>query len=122
MSEFNKLLSEAFAGLAPYDHSPSRAELKASLEAFRSRDRTLRRMLWFAVAFMTGVSGVGGALFFSAEGGEVRPLVLGATLFLFAMFAISWAKLFLFLSQQHLTVMRELKFIQLHLVPSEDAE
>lgn len=56
MTEFNEILKEAFAGLDPYDPSPARADLEASLAKFARRDRTLRLMLWFAVVFMGVVS------------------------------------------------------------------
>ena len=120
MSELNKLLAEAFAGLEPIDPSPSRADVQRSLHAFKERDRILRWMLWFAVLFMTGVCVAGGALFYGAEAEDVRTQILGAVLFLFGMTAISWAKMVLFQSQQHFTVLRELKLIQLRLLDAED--
>ncbi len=113
MNEFKEMLKEAFVGEEPYDPSPGREALLASLRKLEGRDRTLRWMMWFAVTFMMAVAVWAGWSFFQAEESDVRELVLYATLFAFACQGIGWAKMFLFTTQKDLSVLKELKRVQM---------
>ena len=116
MNQFQEMLKEAFMGEEPFDPSPGREALEASIAKFEGRDRTLRIMLWFNVALMTGVCVWAVRGFFLADEGATRDLVLYATVFLFGSQAIGWAKMFLFTTQQSLSLRKELKRAQLTLL------
>lgn len=121
MSEFTEMIKEAFLGEEPYDPSPGRAELEASIRRFEARDRTLRFMMWFAVTFMTVVCVWAAWSFFAAAPEtSTKKLILYAVLFLWGSEGIGWSKMFLFSTQKSLGVMKELKRVQLML--SERAE
>ncbi len=117
MSQFQEMLKEAFLGAEPFDPSPGREALEASIRKFEQRDRTLRRMLWFAVLFMSVLCYWAGWRLLTAEPEvSTKSLIVYATLFLFATQAIGWAKLFLFSTQQSLSLQKELKRTQLFLL------
>ena len=67
MNQFQEMLKEAFMGEEPFDASPGRAALEASIRKFEQRDRTLRYMIWFAVIFMSAVCGWAAWSFFSSD-------------------------------------------------------
>lgn len=121
MSEFTEIIKEAFLGEEPYDPRPGRAQLEESIRKFEARERTLRYLLWFAVTFMTAVSiGSAWAFLTSEPDTSTKRLILYGVLFLFACQSIGWSKMFLFSSQKALSVMKELKRIQLMLAGSRD--
>lgn len=113
MNQFQEMLKEAFMGEEPFDASPGRAALEASIRKFEQRDRTLRYMIWFAVIFMSAVCGWAAWSFFSSDDASAKSLILYATLFLFASQAIGWAKMFLFSTQQSFSLQKELRRAQL---------
>ena len=116
MNEFKEMLKEAFLGEQPYDPTPGREVLLSSLRQLEARERTLRWMLWFAVGFMSLVAFGAGWFFWKAtEDTSVKDLILLATSFLFACQAIGWAKMFLFTTQKDLSVLKELKRVQMML-------
>ena len=119
MNEFKKMLEEAFLGEEPYDLHPSRAELESALRKFEQRDRTMRRMLWFAVVFMAAVAVASAWTFLEAGADDAKRLIFCATLFLWANVGVGWAKMFLFQTQQHLTVLKELKRVHLAVLEEE---
>lgn len=121
MNEFQSMLKEAFAGEEPYDLYPGRDELERALRGFERRERTLRWMLWFAVAFMSAVSVLSVWRFWIAEpGSDPKNMILWATLFLFASNGIGWSKLFLFQSQQHWSAMKDLKRLHLEILGRDE--
>jgi len=123
MNDFTELLKEAFVGEEPYDPHPARADVQAALHRFESRDRTLRYMMWFAVAFMTAVAAWSAWRFFaSGDEATTRELILYAALFLWANVGVGWAKMFLFTTQKHLSILKELKRVQLLILDAQEAE
>lgn len=120
MNEFQSMLKEAFAGEEPYDLYPGRDELENALRGFERREKVLRWMLWFSVVFMSAVCVLSVWRFWSIESGaDPKSMILWATLFLFASNAIGWSKIFLFLSQQHWSAMKDLKRLHLELLGRE---
>ena len=114
MNEFKEMIKEAFLGEEPYDPSSGQEDLQAAIRSYESRDRTLRLMMWFAATFMSVVAAWAAWSFF-ATGPETstKKLILYATAFLFASQGVGWAKMFLFSAQKDLSVLKELKRIQL---------
>ncbi len=114
MNEFTEMIKEAFVGEAPYDPSPGREALQTSIRRFERRDRTLRFMMWFAVTFMSVVAVWSGWSFWKSGPEEsTKMLILYATVFLWASYGIGWAKMFLFSMQKNLSMLKELKRVQL---------
>ena len=56
MNEFTEMIKEAFVGAEPYDPSPGREALRASILKFERRDRVVRLLSWFMVTFMSVVA------------------------------------------------------------------
>jgi len=116
MNDFTELLKEAFVGEEPYDSHPAREELEASLRTYERRERTLRYMLWLAVAFMSCVAYYSAWKFLTSdEEASTKQLILYAVLFLWSSTCIGWAKMFLLNTQKHLSILKELKRVQLAL-------
>ena len=114
MNQFQEMMKEAFLGEEPFDASPGREALEASIRKFEQRDRVLRLMVWFGVTFMTGVCVWAAWSFLGAEpDASSRSLILYATVFLFAGQAVGWSKMFLFSTQQSFSLQKELKRAQL---------
>ena len=117
MNEFKEMIKEAFLGEEPYDPSPGRAAIEESIHKFERRDRTMRFLMWFVVAFW-GLIGTWAAWsFWHADSAtSTKMLLLYTAAFLFAAQAIGWAKMFLFSIQKDLSVLKELKRVQLTLL------
>lgn len=116
MNDFTEMLKEAFVGEEPYDPSPARADLESAMRRFERRDRTLRYLLWFAVAFMTAVLAWAAWSFWRAGSeASTRELLLYAVLFLWGSQGVGWAKMLLLTTQKHLSILKELKRVQLAL-------
>ena len=114
MSDFTEMIKEAFVGEEPYDPTPGRAAIEESIRKFERRDRTLRFLMWFVVTFMVAVGIWAAWQFWHADAGEsTKMLLLYAVAFLFAGQAVGWAKMFLFSMQKDLSVLKELKRLQL---------
>ena len=116
MNEFTEMLKEAFLGEEPYDPAPERAAMEQALRSLEARERMLRYMMWFAAVFMTGLCVWSAWSFFTAGvEASTKALVLYATTFLFASQGVGWAKMFLFTTQKHFQMLKELKRVQLAL-------
>lgn len=123
MNEFKALLREAFLGEEPFDPAPGRAALLASARSLEDRERVLRRLMWLAVTLMTAVAAWGAWSFFTAgDGASVKRLVLAATAFLFGVQGVGTLKMSLFSLQKDLSVLKELKRVQLMLLERAGAE
>ncbi len=120
MNEFTEMIKEAFVGDEPFDPSPGREALQASVDKFERRDRVVRFMSWFAVAFMGAVAFWAGWSFWKSE--STKMLILYATIFLWAMIGIGWAKMFLFQMQSSIALMKEIKRSQLMWVGRDPSE
>ena len=121
MNEFTRMIQEAFVGAEPFDPSPGREALRASLEQFERRDRVVRVLSWFMVTAMSvfAVWGIWGFWTTPPEAGT-KPLLAYATLVLFGVHGIGFAKMFLFNTQKHLSILKELKRVQLALALQDE--
>jgi len=117
MSEFKEMIKEAFLGEEPYDPSPGRAVIEEAIRKFERRDRTLRFLMWFVIAFWVAM-GIWAAWSFWRADSETstKMLLLYTAAFLFAAQAVGWAKMFLFSIQKDLSVLKELKRVPLTLL------
>lgn len=110
-NEFTEMIKEAFVGEEPYESSPGREALLASIRSFEARDRTMRLLVWFVVTFMAALAAWAGWKFASES--STKMLILYATVFLWGMQGVGWAKMFLFSTQKSLSMLKELKRVQL---------
>ena len=117
MNEFTSMIREAFLGEEPFDANPGRQAIQLAIEKFERRDRVIRLLSWFCVAFMGGVALWAGLSFWKAdETTSPKQLILYATLFLCAFGGVGFGKLMLFSLQANFAVMRELKRTHLALL------
>lgn len=114
MNEFKEMIKEAFLGEEVFDASPGRAALEASVEKYDRRERVARFMAWFTVSFMSIVF-LWAAWSFWQAGSEAstKQLILYASVALWGMIGIGSGKLFLLHMQTHISLMKELKRMQL---------
>jgi hypothetical protein len=120
MSEFSEMIREAFVGEEPYDPSPGRAALEASIRKYERRHRTVRLLSWFMVTAMSVLFFFAGWKFLSAgEDASTKELVLWATLFLWGNAGVAFGKMYLFTTLSDIGLMKELKRTQLMLVDDE---
>jgi len=121
MSEFGDILKEAMLGDEPFREAPGREALEDSVKKFERRIKTIRFMAVFAVCFMTLVM-LGGLipLLRATDGTSGKSLALYVILFLFGSMGISFGKLWFAMMLNHITVIKELKVIQLRLLMPQD--
>lgn len=114
MSEFKELLKEAFAGAEPFDEHPGQDDLRQAVSRFEQRDLIVRILGWTAVTLATAAVVWSVYAFFTApDDASARTLLVPAVVFIWGMSAIGWMKGFIFIMQNHLASMKELKRIQL---------
>lgn len=120
MSEFKDMLKEAFRDDAPFDPSPGRAVLDASVQKFERRMRTVRWMAFFAVTFMSVVMVAGLWLLLDAsDDASARTVVLYGALFVWGYVGIGFAKGWFAIMHNHIGTMKELKRVQMMLLERE---
>ena len=113
MSEFSEMMKEAFLGLEKFDSLPGKADLQKSIDKFDRRERTLRRLAWTAVTFMTALLvGVLVSWLRAGDDTTVRVQIAHLALFLFALTSIGMMKLWLIIMQYHFTGLKEMKRTQ----------
>jgi hypothetical protein len=114
MSEFAEILKEAFVGEAPFDPHPGEEVLRASIDKFDRRLRTVRFMTWFAVGFMGAAMALAVVMFLRAPpDASAKVLTAWAGLFLWAMAGIGFAKHWFAMMQNDIGLRKELKRTQL---------
>jgi hypothetical protein len=117
MSEFYEMLKEAIVGAEPYRPDEGRAALEASVRKFEARLRTVRFMAIFAVSFAT-VAWIAGLVLLVRADDSVSPreLLLYAGLAVFGFAIVGFAKMWFANMMNHLTVMKELKAVELRVL------
>jgi len=85
---------------------------------FDRRMRTVQVMVWFAVTFMGAASIFAGVPFFRTRGEGRSAMALYALLFLWTQSVVGFAKMWLFLMQNHIRTMKELKRVQMMMLES----
>jgi len=120
MSEFQDMLKEALIGDEPFQEHQNEAHLQEAVKRYDRRMKTVRFMTWFPVGFMTVL--VVGCLwrFAVTDPSEVKELLVYALLFVFAMTAIGWSKLFLMMMHNHVESQKELVRVQMLLLALHD--
>jgi hypothetical protein len=114
MNEFSQMIKEAFAGEEPYRTDLGRQALEESIRRFERRDRAVRLMSWFAVAFMSAVTIWAVVAFVRApQDASLKELLVYAAAFLWSMMGVGWMKMFLALMQNDIGIRKELKRVQL---------
>jgi len=117
MSEISNLLKEALHGedevLEPERH---RETLQASVRKFDARMKTIRNFAWFAVGALGGF-GIYSLckLLWADDATSPRILITWAALFLFSMSGVGTVKFWLFLTQNNVSIQKELKRLQMRL-------
>ena len=120
MNQFSEMIKEAFMGEEPYDPSPGRVALEEAIKKFESRDRVVRFMAWFAVAFMSAVMFWSIWMLWKADSEtETKMLIVYAVVFLWSSAGVGFGKMFLFSLQSNLSIMKELKRVQLALLDTQ---
>ncbi len=114
MSEFGDLLKEALTGAETVPTERSQQALRAALETFDRRNRTIRWMATIGVGFMSLLA-IWSAWSFvdAADDATLKELLGYAVLFLSGMSAIGMIKMWFATMLFHLAVMKELKRMQL---------
>jgi hypothetical protein len=122
MKEFGEMLKEAFVGEEPFDPSPGRALLEASIDKFDRRMRTVRYMSWFGVVFMGAVMFYAVYSFFDAPPeAETKKLILWASLFLWSNIGVGMLKFFLMMMINDIGLRKELKRTQLMILEGRES-
>lgn len=117
MSEFADLLREALTGAETVDPERNEPALRAALETYRRRNRTVRWMAVFSVGFMTLVAVWAATSFFGLpDDASAKQALLPAVGFLFSMSAVGISKMWFAMMLNHYQVMMELKRMQLERV------
>lgn len=116
MSEFREMLREALIGDEPFQEQKNEAHLRAAVERYDRRMKTVRFMAWFPVGFMGLVVAVCVWRFAVTEPAEVKALLAYTALFVFAMTAIGWSKLWLMVMHNHIESQKELVRVQMLLL------
>ena len=117
MNEFAEMLKEAFVGEAPFESTPPRAAIEASIRKFEKRMRTVRFMAWFGAAF-------GGLVMLVAlvrliqlpPDTNFKTLLLYAVAFFWGLGITGMIKMWLFIMQNDIGMRKELKRVQLMLI------
>ena len=120
MREFTDLIKEALVGGPPFRSEPGREALEAAMRGYDRRSRTMRRLTLFQLVFMAGVTVWGLYQLVHASQDNVRLMLHGVFLTFFGLIGIAFAKLWFFLYQNHLTVMKELKGIAYLLLRTDE--
>ncbi len=121
MNEFQSMLREAFAGEEPQSDHPARQELEESLRKLERRARLLRVLLWTAVFALTAIAFASAWVFLASDESTSRKSqILSAVLFLWSFTAVGQLKLFLFHSQQNLSIQKEIKRLHLAVLGGRD--
>ncbi|MCB9883170.1 MAG: hypothetical protein H6834_15385 [Planctomycetes bacterium] len=113
MSEFTEIIKEAFVGEGAFDPTPGRDALEAAVQKYDRRMRTVRWLAWFMVAAMTVVGVIAAIAFANAEAPLGKEHLAYAALFTIAYVGIGIGKMFLLFQQNHLSLMKELKRVEL---------
>ena len=118
MSDFGNLIKEAFVDAEPFDPDPGSEALRASVDRFTRRMRTVRWMAWavaaplmVAVMIWSLISVLG-----ASEETSTTTLFFYGMLFVWSSTNIGFIKGWFAMMQNHIVVMKELKRVQLMLV------
>ena len=109
------MIKEAFVDAEPFDPDPGREALQSAVDRFTRRMRTVRVMAWvIAVPFMATVMiWALVSLLRAPEDTSTGTLLLYGVLFLWASIGVGFIKGWFAMMQNHLSVMKELKRLQL---------
>ena len=122
MREFTDLIKDALTGGPPFQSQPGRAALEDAMRGYDRRARTMRWLTFFILVFMAVVTAWGLRQLVHSDQENIRMMLHGVFLTFFGLIGIAFAKLQLFLHQNHLMVMKELKGLAYLLLRGDEGE
>ena len=112
MTDFSDMIRDALTGGPAFEPQSGRLALDRAMERYDRRARTMRWVAFLSLAAMNALMVWGVFFIITGDAGDTRMTALNTFLAIAGITGISITKLWFFVVQNHLMVMRELKGLE----------